>query len=121
MEHAQRLTGPLTLPAKFTFTWMNIGFRGVIENDGDDGAMLRLAGDLGHVPFSVENLQRRAGLTKLCSLKILDDAGFEITSNLVLEFHHQIRLMDPPTPMLALSQITALLAQAKPYLDMVAR
>lgn len=121
IERAQRLIKPLTLPAEFTFAWMGIRFHAVIEDAGDEGALIRLAGDLGPVPYSVEDRERRARWTKLCALEISDNGQFGITPDLRFQFNYQIRLTNPLSPISILGQTTALLAHAKPYLDIAAR
>ena len=100
---------------------MDIGFQGLVEKDEDGRTWLRLAGNLGPIPFSAENIFRRARLIALSGLECVDHARFKITPEWDLIFLHRAGLEDPITQMSILGQTTALLAQAKPYLDSAAR
>ena len=121
LGRAAPLIEPIEPPAEFTFTWMDIPFQGLVEKDEDGRPWLRLRGNLGPVPFSAENIRRRARLIALSGLEIVDQARFRITPEWELNFLHRASLDDPITQMSILGQTTALLAQAKPYLDLAAR
>ncbi|MBT4710583.1 MAG: hypothetical protein HOB82_03535 [Alphaproteobacteria bacterium] len=114
---------PVALPATFSFVWMDIQFDGLVQKDdlNDGPPKLRLTGDLGSVPFTAEDASRRARLFALGYLKLVDQARFLVSDGSDIKFVHEKELDDPVTEMMVLGETAALLAQAKPYLEIAAR
>ena len=114
---------------------MDIPFEVAVEA-GETAPRLSLSGDLGPVPFSAENRPRRARLFALASLTIFDGAAFDVTPDLSLRFRYftdldradldrddldRVDPGEPPTLMSVLGKTTALLLQARPFLDLAQR
>jgi len=107
----------------FSFVWMDIPFEGVIQVDDDHVGCprLRLSGDFGPVPFTAEDAGRRARLIALGKLELVDQAQFQVTNRSANTFIHEKELDAPVTEMVVLGETAALLAQAKPFLEIAAR
>jgi len=107
----------------FSFVWMDIPFEGVIQVDDDHVGCprLRLSGDFGPVPFTAEDAGRRARLIALGKLELVDQAQFQVTNRSANTFIHEMELDAPVTEMVVLGKTAALLAQAKPFLEISAR
>jgi hypothetical protein len=107
----------------FSFVWMDIPFEGVIQVDDDHVGCprLRLSGDFGPVPFTAEDAGRRARLIALGKLELVDQAQFQVTNRSAMTFIHEKELDAPVTEMVVLGKTAALLAQAKPFLEISAR
>jgi hypothetical protein len=112
-----RLMPPL--PANFRFTWDGIDFAARIDAT-DAGARLRLVGDLGPVPFSVEGASAR---DRLLSLVRWGDAIGEC--RFVIGRRHHLNLLgEAPiaTPLNGTAIVTTatnFLLHARPYIDLV--
>ena len=107
----------------FSFVWMDIHFEGVVQVDDDHVGRprLRLTGDFGPVPFTAEDAGRRARLIALGKLELVDQAQFQVTNRSAIKFIHEKELDAPVTEMVVLGKTAALLAQAKPFLEISAR
>jgi hypothetical protein len=111
------------LPAKFSFIWMDIHFQGSIQFEERKGGRpwLTLSGNLGPLPFTAEDVGRRARLLALGGAAIVENAHFQVSADSDILFGHKAELPEPVTEFAVLGQTVALLAQAKPYLEIAAR
>jgi len=107
------------MPLDFTFNFLDIDFE-VQVRGGDDGS-LQLAATLGRLPYTAEN-----GWTRQFLQKVMTAASKLRRSRLTVDENNQIVLRGeavppaPRTPMSIMATLTALVVEAKPYLEMVA-
>jgi len=102
---------------------MDIPFDGLVQKDDKNGGMpsLRLTGELKSLSFTAEDAPRRARLFALRNLELVDQARFQVTDQSDIKFVHEKGLDGPVTEMVVLGETVALLAQAKPYLEIATR
>jgi hypothetical protein len=107
-------------PINFRFYWQGIPFAARVDNT-EAGLRLRLVGDLGPVPFSVENAP---GRDRLLSLVQWGDANG--TCRFVVGRRHHLNLLGdaritaPLTGTAIIATATSFLLQARPYIDLAA-
>lgn len=110
-----RPTGVLT----FCFGFQDVPFQARAERR-DGRPWLTLTGDLGSLPFSIENPRRRRRL-----LKVLNGAQAGTTLHWEVDQDHRMRVVGeielgmPMTPMAVIAGATTLLVHCRPYIDLI--
>lgn len=104
-----------SLPMAFRFTWHRMPiFCRISEPDGD--VVLDLETDLGPIPYTLENKERRAYLRQLNDARIeLPIGEFVVTEN--NRFRHRVeRILEAPiTSSAIVTAVVQLLLTARPY------
>lgn len=107
------------VPLDFTFSFLDIDFE-VQVSGGDDGA-LRVAAVVGRLPYTVENGWTRTFLYKvMTAARKLRRSRLSIDGNNLIVLHGEAVPPAPRTPMSIMATLTALVVEAKPYLEMIA-
>ncbi|MBT3535224.1 MAG: hypothetical protein HN478_15185 [Rhodospirillaceae bacterium] len=104
-----------TLPISFRFTWHDMAiFCQIIDRDGEVALVLET--DLGPVPYSVENKERRAYL-RLLNDKNLELPIGEFTITARRRFRHRVEqaLATPITGSSVVTSVVQLLLTTRPY------
>lgn len=110
-----RSSGPLA----FRFCFKEVPFAAQIEQR-QDRAALKLAGDLGTLPFSAENPRRRRRLRRvLAAARHAAGVRWEITGDHHIRVAGETLLDLPLTPMAVIAAATALLLLSRPYLELI--
>lgn len=107
-----------TLPIAFRFTWRDMPVFCRIE-DRDGAATLILETDLGPVPYTVENKERRAYLKQLNNARLeLPIGAFTVTDR--SRFRHRVeRVLEAPiTGRSIVTAVVQLLLTARPYFEL---
>jgi hypothetical protein len=110
-----RPTGVLT----FCFGFQDVPFQARAERR-EGRPWLTLTGDLGSLPFSIENPRRRRRL-----LKVLHGAQAGTTLQWEVNQDHRMRVIGdielgmPLTPMAVVAAAATLLVHCRPYIDLV--
>jgi hypothetical protein len=82
--------------------------------------MLTLSGDLGTLPFTIENARRRHRLRLvLAAAQRRSGLTWEVTAHHAIRLRGEIELELPLTPVAVLAGAVALLMKIRPYLDLV--
>lgn len=106
------------LPLDFTFNFLDIDFE-VRVGGGNDGS-LQVAATVGRLPYTAENGWARQFLGK-----VLTAASRLRRSRLTVDKQNRIVLRGeavppaPRTPMSVMATLTALVVEAKPYLEII--
>ena len=103
------------LPLQFTFRWQN---RHIIARvvERDERPMLRLVTDLGVVPFSAENPDRRDGLLALTLPSNTPPLGhYAVTDRQRLMYCTETVLPAPVTGSTVVANVATTLLAAQPY------
>lgn len=76
------------LPIHFSFSWNNISLScQLLSIDGQSGRVMKLVADLGNIPFSGENRERRLSMLKSCGpLYARGDFQMDVHSHLLVTF-----------------------------------
>jgi hypothetical protein len=112
-----RPSGVLT----FCFGFQDVPFQARAERR-DGRPWLTLTGDLGSLPFSIENPRRRRRL-----LKVLHGAQAGTTLHWEVDQDHRMRVIGeielglPLTPMAVIAGAATLLVHCRPYIDLVVK
>ncbi len=112
-----RPTGVLT----FCFGFQDVPFQARAERR-DGRPWLTLTGDLGSLPFSIENPRRRRRL-----LKVLHGAVAGTTLQWEVNQDHRMRVIGdielgmPLTPMAVVAGAATLLVHCRPYIDLIVK
>jgi hypothetical protein len=112
-----RPTGVLS----FCFGFQDVPFQGRTERR-QGRPWLTLIGDLGSLPFSIENPRRRRRL-----LKVLHGAQAGTTLNWEVDQDHRMRVVGeielglPLTPLAVIAGAATLLVHCRPYIDLVVK
>ena len=107
-----------TLPVNFRFRWNDIGFAARLDQ-GPDGPRLRLAGDLGPVPYSAEAAEQRYHLLGL--VRWTDQTGkghFTLGMRQHLNLLGEAPVTEPLTGAGIVAATTCFLLHARPYIDL---
>jgi hypothetical protein len=110
-------TGVLT----FCFGFQDVPFQARAERR-DGRPWLTLTGDLGSLPFSIENPRRRRRL-----LKVLHGAQAGTTLRWEVDQDHRMRVIGeielglPLTPMAVVAGAATLLVHCRPYIDLIVK
>ena len=109
-------------PLVFSFAWRGIGFKSTVESI-DRGMRLSLETDLAPIPFSAEDAETRGGLFAIVDTWDGDSEGrLKIVQGRRIVLENDIRLPPPDgqTASTIVSQLTMLVLNAAPYLDLIA-
>lgn len=105
----------------FCFGFQDVPFQARAERR-DGRPWLTLVGDLGSLPFSIENPRRRRRL-----LKVLHGAQAGTTLHWEVDQDHRMRVIGeielglPLTPMAVIAGAATLLVHCRPYIDLVVK
>ncbi|HKW54083.1 MAG TPA: hypothetical protein VJO12_10340 [Stellaceae bacterium] len=105
----------------FCFGFQDVPFQARSERR-DGRPWLKLVGDLGSLPFSIENPRRRRRL-----LKVLHGAQAGTTLQWEVDQDHRMRVIGeielglPLTPMAVIAGAATLLVHCRPYIDLVVK
>ena len=116
-DSGARPTGVLT----FCFGFQDVPFQARAERR-DGRPWLTLTGDLGSLPFSIENPRRRRRL-----LKVLHGAQAGTTVQWEVDQDHRMRVIGeielglPLTPMAVVAGAATLLVHCRPYIDLIVK
>jgi hypothetical protein len=110
-----RASGVLT----FHFCFQEIPFSARTERR-NDRPVLHLTGDLGVLPFTIENAPRRRRLRKvLAAAQRASGLHWELTPQHVIRAGGEIDLGLPLTPVAVIAGATTLLLHSRPYLELI--
>lgn len=110
-----RASGVLT----FRFCFREVPFSASTERRGER-PVLRLAGDLGYLPYTIENATRRRRLRKvLAAARHASGLRWEITPSNVIRASGEIDLGQPLTPTAVVAGAATLLLRSRPYLELI--
>ena len=109
------------LPIAFGFNWRQVRFQGEVER-AKDCLVLRLSADVAVVPFSAEDVTRRAQL-----LSLLKAGGGDMRDSLILSPNNRLVLLSELklpkdaslTAQTLVTQIATALLNSAPYLDLM--
>ena len=103
----------------FNFCFKEVPFRGRTERR-NERPVLTLIGDLGILPFSIENARRRRRLrTVLTAAQHRSRMSWEITPNHRIRVTGEIDLNLPLTPTAVIAGATSLLMASRAYLELI--
>jgi hypothetical protein len=103
----------------FRFCFQEVPFTATTERRGDR-AVVQIAGDLGYLPYSIENPTRRRRLRKaLAAVRHASGLRWEITPGNIIRASGEIDLGHPLTPTAVVAGATTLLLRSRPYLELI--
>ena len=103
----------------FRFCFQEVPFQAHTERR-DGRPVLSLTGDLGILPFTIENATRRRRLRKVLSAaKQASGLCWEIGADQCIRVTGEIDLGDTLTPTAVIAGATTLLLKSRPYLDLI--
>jgi hypothetical protein len=103
----------------FSFCFKEVPFRGRTERR-NERPVLTLTGDLGILPFTIENAPRRRRLrTVLAAARHSSGMLWEITQNHRIRVSGEVDLDLPLTPTAVIAGATTLLMASRPYLELI--
>lgn len=114
---------PLSLkdgPVAFDFGFRFVRFAARLERQGEFTG-LRMAGDLGPLPFSAESPAARAGLTRIVEAgnSVLGAGTFRVAQGRILLGGDMV-MPSPPTAVSLVSAVARFLVPATPYMELIA-
>ncbi|HYM31791.1 MAG TPA: hypothetical protein VEU47_10850 [Candidatus Cybelea sp.] len=105
-------------PLNFGFQWSGVRFHGSVVADGGD-LVLRIAGDLGVLPYTAEHKPKRERFLALVQQRGTDaHCHFEIGSDRRLRLVGASVIAQPLQPAHIVAGITVLLLRAQPHLKL---
>ncbi len=114
---APRPTGVMT----FCFGFQDVPFQARTERR-DGRPFLTLTGDLGSLPFSIENPRRRRRLLKvLQAAQTGTTMQWEVNQDQRMKVSGDIELGLPLTPTAVIAGAATLLVHCRPYIDLIVR
>jgi hypothetical protein len=103
----------------FRFAYLDVPFTGRVERRGD-GAVLRLSGDLGPLPFTIEAAQcRRRALRTLAAATRNTALDWHVSEKQGITVRGEIDLPRPLTPAAMVGGAVGLLLRGGRYLDLL--
>lgn len=103
----------------FRFLFGEVAFRAHAE-DRCERVVLTLVGDLGFLPFTIENSRRRRRLRNvLAAAQRGSGLRWEITPQHEIRVTGDVELARPLAPLAVITGAVTLLARGRPYLDLV--
>lgn len=106
-------------PLRFSFGFCDVPFQARAERKAGK-PVLTLTGDLGVVPFSIQNPRRRRRLLMVVQAAQQDSSLlWEITADHRISLTGEIDLNMPLTPTAVIAGATTLLARCRPYIELV--
>jgi hypothetical protein len=108
--------------AEFSFVFRGIGFAVRCDEGDDETLAVRVAGDLGPLPYSLQSREaRRAVLTIIASAnETFGRAVFRIGEDNRLVVGGKVRLEPPVTPVRAVAAAASVVHDVLPYLECIA-
>jgi hypothetical protein len=104
---------------EFSFCFKEVPFRGRTERR-NERPVLALTGDLGILPFTIENARRRRRLRAvLAAARNSSGMCWEITQNHRIRVSGEADLDLPLTPTAVIAGATTLLMASRPYLELI--
>jgi hypothetical protein len=104
---------------EFSFCFKEVPFRCRTERR-NERPLLSLTGDLGILPFTIENARRRRRLrTVLTAARHSSGMSWEITQNHRIRVSGEVDLDLPLTPTAVIAGATTLLMASRPYLELI--
>ncbi|HUC63835.1 MAG TPA: hypothetical protein VMA53_00310 [Stellaceae bacterium] len=104
---------------KFRFCFNEVPFTAETERRNDQ-PVLSLTGELGVLPFTIENARRRRRLRKVLAVaQSASGLSWEITRAHEIRATGEIDLGLPLTPMAVIAGAATLLLRSRPYLDLI--
>lgn len=102
------------------FDWNSHRFDAVLNRNGEENCDLTVTSDLGLMPFTAEGLQKRVNIFAILrAAQASYPIRIDITKSQRLKLTASAALPNPVTTRAAIAGVTALLVQARPYLDMI--
>ena len=97
---------------QFSFAWRDVPFSSTIESHGEE-AVLRVSGDLGPMPFTVEAAHRRQrALRTLAAACRWTDLAWRLTPAHQIVVEGKARLAQPVSPAAMIAGAVGILARA---------
>lgn len=107
------------VPLDFTFSFLDIDFD--VQVRGGDDSALQVKATVGHLPYTAENGWTRQFVQKvLTAARKLRRSRLSVDRNNQIVLHGEAVPPTPRTPMSVMATLTALVVEAKPYLEMIA-
>jgi hypothetical protein len=104
---------------EFSFCFKEVPFRARAERR-NERPLLSLTGDLGILPFTIENARRRRRLrTVLAAARRSSGMSWEVTQNHRIRVSGEVDLDLPLTPTAVIAGATTLLMASRPYLELI--
>ena len=104
---------------RFRFCFREVPFEARAERR-QTRPILSLTGDLGTLPFSIENPARRRRLRKvLAAAKLFSGLRWEVTPAQTIRAKGEIDLGTALTPTAIIAGTATLLLQSRPYIDLI--
>jgi len=104
---------------RFRFCFREVPFEARAERR-QDRPILSLTGDLGTLPFSIENPTRRRRLRKvLAAAELFSGLRWEVTPAQTIRANGEIDLGTALTPTAIIAGTATLLLQSRPYIDLI--
>lgn len=102
------------------FDWQSHRFDAVLNRGDEQNCDLTVTSDLGLMPFTAEGLQKRVNIFAILrAAQASYPIRIDITKSQRLKLTASTALPNPVTTRAAIAGVTALLVQARPYLDMI--
>jgi hypothetical protein len=106
-------------PLRFTFGLHDVPFQARAERKAGK-PVLTLVGDLGVVPFSIQNPRRRRRLLQVVAAAQRDSSLlWEVTPDQRISLTGEIDLNMPLTPTAVIAGATRLLLRCRPYVELI--
>jgi hypothetical protein len=104
---------------QFAFCYKEVPFQ--VRTERRAGRpLLQITGDLGILPFTIENARRRRRLrTALAAAKHSSGMRWEITQHQRMRVSGEVELDLPLTPTAVIAGATTLLMASRPYLELI--
>jgi hypothetical protein len=103
----------------FRFCFREVPFAASLERRAER-PVLRLAGELGYLPYSIENPTRRRRLrTALAAVREGSGLRWEITEGNLIRASGEIDIGRPVTPTAIVAGAATLLLRSRPYLELI--
>jgi hypothetical protein len=113
--HPPRPSGVLD----FRFCFMEVPFRARTERR-NGRPVLSLTGDLGILPYTIENASRRRRLRKvLAAVRTGSGMAWNVDADHHIRVHGEMALDLPLTPTAVIAGATTLLLNSRPYLELI--
>jgi hypothetical protein len=104
---------------EFSFCFGEVPFQARAERR-NERPVLMLTGDLGILPFTIENARRRRRLrTVLAAARHGSGTSWEVTANHRIRVSGEVHLDLPLTPTALIAGATTLLMASRPYLELI--
>jgi hypothetical protein len=103
----------------FRFAYLDVPFSGHVERRGD-GAVLRLTGDLGPLPFTIEAAQRRRRALRTIAAAMRDTGlDWQVSEKQAIAVNGEVELARPLTPSAMIAGAVTLLLEGERHLRLL--